>query len=182
MKTQCEIRDLVFAQGGFRFRIPCTSIHADSRWTATPSSSEKQDSNSIGTTSIAPTKLSVARHRTKYTSHDRQPTNSLESSLADTGHVARHVPSRRSIFKEIRATRSSWRSTATKAVVTCPSFAFAKQREHCSVSTPCATGLRVAQRFRPYSSEFWRSALALFPCQRRGVPDFSRLRVYKHSR
>ena len=61
------------------------------------------------------------------------------------GHVDRLARSRKSIFKAIPATRLSWRSTVTRAVVTCPSFAFVKLREHFSVSVPCDAGLRVAQ-------------------------------------
>ncbi len=73
-------------------------------------------SSSTGTMSTALTKPLAARHPTRCTFHGHQPANSLESNLADAGHVRPLVRSRTSIFKVILVTRSTWRSTASRTV------------------------------------------------------------------
>jgi hypothetical protein len=71
-------------------------------------------------------------------------TNSLASNLAAIAHVACLVRSQSSVSKVIPVPHTSWKSTATKTVVICRSYAFSERREFCDDELRCATGLRAA--------------------------------------
>ena len=102
-------------------------------------------------------KRSAARHPTKSVFRVWAPTSNLASNRGSGGHADRLVRSRKSVSMVTPAIQSSLKSTATKAVGICQSFALAERRERGDVRTVCAIGFREPRFSRLFSPDCQRS-------------------------